>query len=68
MRSFNVNKRIYIDLDIGEAYFISGGTAVSANNAVNIPAELPTLPSGATTITFDNTVTKVDIVPRWWKV
>ena len=58
----------YIDLDIGEAYFISGGSAVSANNAVNIPAELPTLPSGATTITFDNTFTKVDIVPRWWKV
>ena len=58
----------YIDLDIGEAYFISGGNAVSVNNAVSIPAELPTLPSGATTITFDNTFTKVDIVPRWWKV
>lgn len=58
----------YIDLDIGEAYFISGGNAVSVNNAVSIPAELPTLPSGATTITFSNTFTKVDIVPRWWKV
>ena len=58
----------YIDLDIGEAYYINGGSAVSVNNAVSIPAELPTLPSGATTITFDNTFTKVDIVPRWWKV
>ena len=58
----------YIDLDIGEAYMISGGTAVSLNNTVEIPAELPTLPSGATTITFDNTFTKVDIVPRWWKI
>jgi len=59
---------IYIDLDIGEAYNIENGTAVSINNAVSMPAELPTLPSGNTTITFDNTFTKVDIVPRWWKV
>jgi len=58
----------YIDLDIGEAYMISGGSAVSLNNVISIPAELPTLPSGATTITFDNTFTKVDVVPRWWKV
>lgn len=59
---------MYIDLDIGEAYKIENGSAVSVNNAVQLPAELPTLPSGATTITFDNTFTKVDIVPRWWKV
>ena len=58
----------YIDLDIGEAYNIVGTEAVSVNNAVTIPAELPTLKSGATTITFSNTFTKVDIVPRWWKV
>lgn len=59
---------MYIDLDIGEAYKVENGLAVSVNNAVSLPAELPTLPSGATTITFDNTFTKVDIVPRWWKV
>ena len=59
---------MYLDLDIGEAYRISNGTSVSVNDAVTIPAELPTLPRGATTITFDNTFTKVDIVPRWWKV
>ena len=59
---------LYIDLDIGEAWNSDSGTPVSVNNAVSIPAELPTLPSGATTITFDNTFTKVDIVPRWWRV
>ena len=59
---------LYIDLDIGEAYKIVNDSAVSVNNAVQIPAELPTLPSGNTTITFDNTFTKVQIIPRWWKV
>ena len=58
----------YIDLDIGEAYLISNNTAVSVNNAVTIPAELPTLASGNNTITFSNTFTKVDVIPRWWKV
>lgn len=59
---------MYIDLDIGECYNLDSGSAVSVNDAVTMPAELPTLPSGATTITFDNTFTKVDIIPRWWKV
>ncbi len=59
---------MYIDLDIGEAYNMDYGTMVSVNNSVAIPAELPTLPSGATTITYDNTFTSFEIVPRWWKV
>lgn len=59
---------IYIDLDIGEAYKVENGSAVSVNNAVTIPAELPTLKPGNNTISFSNTFTKVDIVPRWWKV
>ena len=59
---------IYIDLDTGEAYNIENGTAVSINNAVTIPAELPTLPPGDTTITYDNTITQFKVLPRWWKV
>lgn len=59
---------IYIDLDIGEAYKIENDSLVSVNNAVSIPPELPTLASGSNTITFDNTFTKVDLIPRWWKV
>ena len=58
----------YIDLDTGECYKIENGSAVSINNAVSLSAELPTLAPGANTITFDNTFTKVDLVPRWWKV
>lgn len=58
----------YIDLDIGEAYKIESGSAVSVNNAVQIPAELPVLAPGDNTITYDNTFTSVKVLPRWWKV
>lgn len=58
----------YIDLDIGEAYIISGGSAVSINNVVELPAELPTLPSGVNTIAYSNTITSLKITPRWWKI
>lgn len=65
---YSVGAPLYIDLEIGEAYKIEGGSAVSVNNAVSLPSELPTLASGANTITYDNTITQLDIVPRWWKV
>lgn len=58
----------YINLDIGEAYIISNGEYVSINNAVTLPAELPTLAPGANTITYDNTITSLQVVPRWWKI
>ena len=59
---------LYIDLDIGEAYKIEGDTVVSVNDAVTLSAELPVLNAGANTITFDNTITDLKIVPRWWKL
>ena len=59
---------IYIDLDIGEAYWLRSNTVISANYAVHLGAELPTLKEGSNTITYDNTLTNVKIVPRWWKV
>ena len=58
----------YIDLSIGEAYKVVNDTPISANAGVTMPAELPVLKPGANTITFPNTFTKVEIVPRWWKV
>lgn len=59
---------IYIDLDIGEAYGESSGQIVSLNDSVEIPSDLPKLSSGANTITFDNTITELKVIPRWWKV
>ena len=58
----------YINLDIGEAYIVSNGEYVSINNAVTLPAELPTLAPGANVITYDGTFTDFEIVPNWWIV
>lgn len=65
---YAIGNPMYIDLDIGEAYIIENNSIASVNNAVNLPAELPTLASGNNTITFDNTYSKIDIIPRWWKI
>lgn len=60
---------IYIDLDIGEVYSIdSDDNAVSLNNFVNLGSELPVLPSGSTTISYSNTISNVEITPRYWRV
>ena len=56
----------YLDLDLGEAYKIENDVPVSINSGVALPMKLPTLPPGASTITYDNTFTEVKIVPRWW--
>lgn len=58
----------YIDLEIGEAYKMVNGEAVSLNNSVSIGSTLPTLAVGGTTVTFQNTITSLEIVPRWWRV
>lgn len=59
---------LYIDLDTGECYNMDYGYAVSSNNSVTMPTELPTLASGNNTITYDNTITSFKVLPRWWKV
>lgn len=59
---------MYIDLDIGEAYGDFSGVIASLNNAVQLPAQLPTLAVGHTDITFDNTITSLKIRPRWFKI
>ena len=59
---------LYIDLDMGEAWNEDSGVPISVNNAVQLPAELPSFQSGSNTITYDNTITQFKVVPRWWKV
>ena len=58
----------YIDMDIGEAWAIESGRQIPLNSVVQIPAELPTLQSGSSTITYDNSFTEFKVVPRWWQV
>lgn len=59
---------LYVDCDLGEAYKYEGETLVSINQHVDLGSDLPKLGSGANTITADNTVTDLKVVPRWWKV
>ena len=58
----------YIDLEIGEAYKIVNGEAVSLNNSVAIGGTLPKLAPGENDITYPNTITSLEIIPRWWRV
>lgn len=62
------NSMVTVDLDIGEAWTEVGGSVVSLNDRVSMPAELPVLAPGNTTITYDNTFTKIEIIPRYWIV
>lgn len=59
---------LYIDLDIGEAYLTENDITISANNGVEIPPDLPTIPPGISAITFDNTITDLKLTPRWWRI
>ena len=71
IRAYSTQQAIqpqYIDLDIGEVYGYSGGEAVSMNNIVQLPSKLPTLAVGSTTIVMDNTISQLEIIPRWWKI
>lgn len=63
-----VTDPIYIDLGIGEAYTQVGDTVVSVNDMVSLGGDLPVLPPGAITITYDNTITSLSIEPRWWQL
>ena len=58
----------YIDCDMGEAYKEESGEYISLNTQIDLGSDLPTLASGANTITFDNTITDLKVTPRWWKI
>ena len=58
----------YIDCDLGEAYLIRDNTPISLNRYIDLGSELPTFAVGSNEITFDNTITDLKVIPRWWIV
>lgn len=58
----------YIDCDIGECYIFNGVDIISINSAIDLGSDLPKLASGTNTINYDNTVTSLEVTPRWWKL
>ena len=59
---------VYCDTDIGEFYRIEGGEYISMNHVGDLGSDLPTLAPGTNTVTYDNTITELNITPRWWKI
>ena len=58
----------YIDCEIGECYKYVNNEPVGLNKYIDLGSDLPKLASGTNTFTYDNTFTKIDVVPRWWTV
>ena len=58
----------YIDCDLGECYRIDDDEYISLNHKVDLGSDLPKLGEGANTITYDDTVTDLKVIPRWWKI
>lgn len=58
----------YIDCELGEAYQKDSGTIVSLNRFISLGSNLPKLEVGQNIINYDNTITDLKIVPRWWKI
>lgn len=58
----------YIDCEIGEAYKYVNGSLVGLNSYIDLGSDLPKLASGNNTFTIDNTITSLQVVPRWWEL
>ena len=58
----------YIDCELGDAYMISGGEYVSLNEHLDLGSNLPKLAPGENEVTFDNTITSLEVQPRWWQL
>ena len=63
-----INDYVYCDTDIGEFYRLEGGEYISMNHVGDLGSDLPTLAPGTNTVTYDNTITELNIAPRWWKI
>lgn len=61
----SLNETLYIDCELGEVYTSNGQ---SYNNAVSLGTNLPKLSPGANAFTLANTITKLTIIPRWWRI
>lgn len=55
------------DTAVGEAYTTLGGQSYSLNENV-VVRELPRLKPGENNVVFDNTITDLEIKPRWWEL
>lgn len=60
----SVGEDLYIDCELGEAYVGDQ----NYNGSVSFPDDLPVLGPGENEISSDNTITSLEIIPRWWRI
>lgn len=58
----------YIDTELGICYKIVSNKRVSLDAYVDLGSNLPELKPGSNTVTTDNTITGLSIIPRWWQL
>lgn len=58
----------YIDCEIGDAYKIENDEVVDLNSAIALGSDLPKLNPGENDVTLDDTITSLEITPRWWEL
>lgn len=58
----------YLDCDLGVCYRIESDEVIDLNAYIDLGSDLPVLVSGSNLITYDNTITSLIIIPRWWQL
>lgn len=58
----------YIDCELGEAYKYEGDKLIDLNSFIDLGSDLPKLSEGANAFTLANTISELNIIPRWWTI
>ena len=63
------SQTVYIDCDVMEAWTLSGGAKVNANDIVQYAGnEFPSLKQGSNGISLGTGISQVVVTPRWWRL
>lgn len=66
--SLQLGNPTYIDCENGDAYRVDDGAYSSLNKLVTFGSALPTIKPGGSVITFDSTITALQVRHNWWKL
>ena len=63
------SQTVYIDCDIMDAWTLSGGVKVNANDLVQYAGNhFPSLASGENGVDLGTGITEIVVTPRWWRL
>lgn len=63
------SQSLFIDCDVMEAWTLSGGQKVNANDLVQYAGnQFPSLSAGQNGISLGSGITQVKVTPRWWRL